>query len=418
MDKLLYNDKEDTLYLLIYVIGNGTSAKVWFSIEFKNFIRNLKMKKTNIDCKALKIFLNDDSKEYKKDSMINNILTFNGKKSDYINYPLSNFNYNNNDIIVYDVMYDLYDLCKLYEFNFENEFKNIIVQQMKESLDFVHNCGYIHTDIKIDNYLLQALDLKQYNIMEYVKNYNFKNLLNKNYSKNPNNKILELATNDLVKFINIILDKFNLQNNDDDDEDDDCDDEINEGITEDNISDLTSYDTDEESFTSEYYEYSKNYDKFHINKINNIINKMDIDDEISNNDDKDENKIYLNKYLLNPKLKLSDFGLIKKENVNETTNARDYRCPEVILGYKCGKELDYWSLDITIYEFLNGHMLYKHHKTDEYGYYNNDLISLKLILNKCNKNEFNRYIDLIKNSNRKNYILSKDDSLLFYKSII
>ena len=33
---------------------------------------------------------------------------------------------------------------------------------------------------------------------------------------------------------------------------------------------------------------------------------------------------------------------------------------------------------MTIYEVINGKRLYLYHKTKEYGYYNNDLISIKL----------------------------------------
>jgi hypothetical protein len=96
---------------------------------------------------------------------------------------------------------------------------------------------------------------------------------------------------------------------------------------------------------------------------------------------------------------------------------RNYRCPKIILGYKCDKELDYWSLDMTIYELINGKMLHSHHKTKEYGYYDNDLISIKLILENSNKKKYNEYIDLIKKSNRRDYILTKHNALKFYKKI-
>ena len=71
---------------------------------------------------------------------------------------------------------------------------------------------------------------------------------------------------------------------------------------------------------------------------------------------------------------------------------------------------------MTIYELMNGKMLYSYHKTNEYGYYNNDLISIKLILEKSNPKKYKEYMELIKKSNRCDYILSSDNSLLFYKN--
>ena len=351
-----------------------------------------------------------DTTEYKREREINNILMINGKKCEYINYPLSNFNNNNNDIIVYNVMYDLYELCKLYGFCFEDSFKNKIIEHMRLGIEFLHDCGYIHTDIKINNFLLDAMDIKQYNILNYVKTYNFKNILNKKFGKNNNIQILEIINKELLIFIDIVYKKFNLNNSENEN---DSKNEINsENNSENNLS---SYDTGESSFNSYYNEYDKKYDKFHIDKIFDYnTDSGSVNDDIINNDIK---KNFLNKYLSSPILKLTDFGLIKKNEVNETTNVRNYRCPKIILGYRCDKELDFWSLDMTIYELNNGKMLYRCNKTDEYGYYNNDLISIKLILEKTNKKDYNKYIDLIKNSNRTQYFLSNDGSLLYYKKL-
>jgi hypothetical protein len=193
-------------------------------------------------------------------------------------------------------------------------------------------------------------------------------------------------------------------------------------------SDFSSYNTSNSSFVSHHEEYEKKYDKFHLKRIfDDIDSYFDEDDEndgenddednLKKNNEKNIKKKYLLKYIKDPILKLTDFGLMKKNDVNETTNARNYRCPEIILGYKCSKEVDYWSLEMTIYELKNGKMLYNYHKTEEHGFYDNDLISMKLILENANKEKYNEYIDLIKKSNRRNYILTKQKTLLFYKKI-
>ena len=440
MDKIYYDEYSDNLYILVYIIGSGASADVWFAIEFKFFVKNIKNKKMDIDCKALKIFFENNTSEYRREKKLNNILKLDGVYCEYINYPVSNFTCNDGDIIVYDVMYDLYKLCKLYTFNFDDKFKNKIIDQMKDSINFVHLCGYIHTDIKIDNFLLEALDYKQNEILKYVKQYSFKKILNKNFNKNNFTKIFDIIKNDLVEFINNLYKKFNVKNDNNSDkdrnykDDEDIEDDEEYINNQDNNSEISddnktknsadsdyqsSYKTSNSSFNSNYNEFEKKYDKFHLNKLFEYGNEDNSEDnneeEIQNNDN---NKKFLNKYLINPKLKLTDFGLIKKNEVSETTNARNYRCPKIILGYKCDKELDYWSLDLTIYELINGKMLYSYHKTKEHEYYNNDLISLKLILEKSNKKEYTEYLELIKKSNRCNYILSSDDSLLFYKNLL
>ena len=55
-DEILYNSKVDSIYIPIYKLGNGTSAEIWFSVELKNFIKNIKLSKIAVDYKALKIF--------------------------------------------------------------------------------------------------------------------------------------------------------------------------------------------------------------------------------------------------------------------------------------------------------------------------------------------------------------------------
>ena len=169
MDTVYYNIENDNLYILTYIIGSGASADVWFAIEFKHFVKNIKSKKMDIDCKALKIFFEMNTSEYRREKKLNTILKLNDLYCKHINYPIANFNCNDSDVIVYEVMYDLYKICKLYNFDFDIEFKNNIIMQMKKSIDFVHECGYIHTDIKIDNFLIEALDCQQDEILKYVK---------------------------------------------------------------------------------------------------------------------------------------------------------------------------------------------------------------------------------------------------------
>ena len=77
MDTVYYNIENDNLYILTYIIGSGASADVWFAIEFKHFVKNIKSKKMDIDCKALKIFFEMNTSEYRREKKLNTILKLN-----------------------------------------------------------------------------------------------------------------------------------------------------------------------------------------------------------------------------------------------------------------------------------------------------------------------------------------------------
>ena len=62
---ILYNEKNDNLYILLYQLGQGAFSTVWFSYEICNFMKDVIRKKINtnniiINVRALKIH-NDDS---------------------------------------------------------------------------------------------------------------------------------------------------------------------------------------------------------------------------------------------------------------------------------------------------------------------------------------------------------------------
>ena len=60
---LIYDEKNDNLYILIYKLGKGACSTVWFAIELNKFLETTKQKKINILCRALKIHNSEDFKE-------------------------------------------------------------------------------------------------------------------------------------------------------------------------------------------------------------------------------------------------------------------------------------------------------------------------------------------------------------------
>jgi hypothetical protein len=81
---VLYNEKNDNLYILLYQIGEGAFSTVWFAYEISNFMKDVIKKKisTNniiINARALKIHNDDSYKEGMIETKINDIIHYNNK---------------------------------------------------------------------------------------------------------------------------------------------------------------------------------------------------------------------------------------------------------------------------------------------------------------------------------------------------
>jgi hypothetical protein len=184
------------------------------------------------------------------------------------------------------------------------------------------------------------------------------------------------------------------------------------------------YNTDCESYNSSENEFTKEYDKFHINKIlyeyYRDDNKSEDDKQINNSNDKqnnnsnDENYEFIKKYLENPIIKLTDFGLMQKQTDKcRTIQTRYYRAPEVLLGCKYDKNIDFWSLTCTIHELITGKILFDVEKNIYIKKIDKDIIQMKLILEHFLKLDVFacwRIMLLIGEAPRKNSYLNIDGS--------
>jgi serine/threonine protein kinase len=420
MNKIIYNEKLDIIYLLIYVLGSGTSSTIWYCIEIKDYVKTLKQNKGkfNINCKALKIFKEERDKEYKREVDINDIITFEDKKSEYVNYNDGGLKYKDDMIIINEVMaISLYDMCKLLKFDFEDEYKENIYEQMKKGIEYIHKCGYLHADIKMENFLVCGLNILQKKIIDYVNKYDFSKFFKKKNNKNGN---LIQSTNDkLLSLIDDVIFKFNLEEIIDEDyesdfeesNEDNMEESIEESIEEsdnESISSYSSYSTNASSFDSEFNEFDIKYDKFHINEINNFILNLDNNEVENKNRDIEKDIKFYKEKLKDIKIKLTDFGLIKKPGGMETIQTRVFRSPRNILGFSCEFSDDIYALEQNKYELFNGKLLIDLESDKNFNKYNNNLLTIKKIF-KINNNI---YYDILQ-SKRINSILSKDGSFLF-----
>ena len=322
----LYDESKDHLYILIYKLGKGAYSTVWYSLEFENFYSKMKNKKMlKINPRALKIHNDNSYDEGIVETEINKLLLESGKKkSPNINYPLSNFIYDDTYVIVvYEVAIgSLYDIMKEFDKKLPIKFVYDIIPQLIKPIEFMHLCKYIHTDIKPENYLLMGLNQLQKNIIDFSIGYGLADKLRKisNLKKFKKSDIDESFVQEpLIKFLKLLSKKFNLKNNilDDDESDNNNDSESdnnndsesdnnNENMNDDdentnnNDNDNDNYNDNEslnstksfysnisnESNESDYNtvssydsrdnEYFKNMDNFHTNTIIKILFQQDV----------------------------------------------------------------------------------------------------------------------------------------------
>lgn len=88
--------------------------------------------------------------------------------------------------------------------------------------------------------------------------------------------------------------------------------------------------------------------------------------------DEEDNKIRIpeeiidEKYILNPKVVLSDFGnclRINKLHDLGDIQTRHYRAPEIILRLKLDEKVDIWAFGCLIFELMTGKVLFNPHKS-------------------------------------------------------
>lgn len=463
-NNFIYNEVNDTFYILVYKLGKGAYSTVWFSLEFENFYSKIKnQKKIQINPKALKIHNDDCWDQGMTEIEINKLLLdHNKKKFFHINYPLSNFIYDKTLIIVvYEVAIgSLYDIMKIFNKKLPLKFVNDIIPQLIKPIEFMHKCKYIHSDIKPENYLLMGLSQQQKNIIEFSNSYGLVDKLKKisNLKKLKNSDFKEQTIKvHLNKFLKILSDKFSLKNNiininDDDDielENNNiyetsndfynCDENLKN--LDDNISiqsecsfySLISNDSKEDdyltvsSYDSRDDEYKNEYDNFHTDTIIKILFEKDVlknkKTDLNKKENIDTNNIsnkikYLLEIFKNPVIKLTDFGTMIQFNENKyTIQTRYYRAPEVILGLDFNEKIDLWSLGCTFYELFTGKILFYTCKHNLIEKYDSDLINIFLILEKIDSNQHKDLLKMIIQSKRKKYFLNKNNCINFYKNI-
>jgi serine/threonine protein kinase len=478
-EKIIYDNKNDNLYLLIYRLGRGSFAQVWYSLCLYNFFNNMKNEE-NINHKfvALKISYYDDCnfhkkkliEEYKKNKNLK--LSCDNK---LINIPFHCFEYTFNDCEFCIIVSEAGSCDLLHYFNnnkkISTDLMYLIIYKMCKAVELIHIKDYVFNDITPSNFIVFEKSDLQIKLEKFVKDIiihkinklsKISDLLSRQTNNNKNNKNKNIKFNYgkiFEKLNNFIIDiEKNLDENlitknvfvndngnyccddensededededddddEDEDEDEDEDDEENDDDTKDedlgdeDSEDDESMNTDLNTVSTTYKYYKKNINLKSENKILKFINDVDMyiknknpkekiydksmyynnNDDINNNENiiiRLDNKKFNGDF----NVKLSDVGKMKKrEHLHGAHQIRDYRAPEIILGYKYNEKIDYWSLGCTIWELCTGIILVDLSNNKDKDKIDIDILNLKKMI-EIFPDEENNLIKLIKNSDR------------------
>lgn len=322
-------------YILLKKLGSGSFSVVWMAInqQKKNLVA-IKIHNTqDFDAGEKEAKLHEKIKSRNCKYIVNYIESF--------VHPYFDDSDEKHFCIVLELM-----ACSLYDVIKDGKYKNglpvdaciSIIKQCLIALKELNKIGYIHTDIKPENILLEGISEDNKNIIDFISSKKFDECI-KNYkkkiineSKAPNKKKMKGLNETAIEFA--IKDFFNSTQN--------C--------------------------NNDQYSDNDNH-RIHHN-FNFRFSRQDIESDFSSNDN-ESNSTFCDYSLCpvseniinNCKVKLTDLGtcLFKKDiekNFNFDIQTRYYRSPEVMLKCEYSENCDIWSLGCTFYEILTGEILF------------------------------------------------------------
>lgn len=349
-----YGEVLNDRYLILKKIGSGSFASVWLSYDIKSDTKSngynaIKIQNANDYDEGL-----DEIKFLSQIEKVN---------CPHLNSLQNNFIFKNDDgehiCMVSELMFgSVYEICKTGKYS-DGLPLNIAVKILYQTciaLDVLHNkLHVVHTDIKPENILLHGISKKLNNIITSVEKYNLKSKL-----KGKKEKKLDAVIKEFIKYLDSTFDNSDSSSENDEDDDE-------------------------------------------------LIQLSDSDSDISDSSDSSQSITDIpldEKYILNPKIKLSDFGnsIYKKDLTTTEIQTRYYRAPEVILGLPYNEKVDIWSLACTFYELLTGEILFNPTKTKQFSRDRQHLYDIQKLLGIIPK-------DIINKSPRQ-YVFFKHNGLL------
>ena len=390
-------------YAIIKKIGKGSFANVWLSYDTINniFVAIKVQHPDNYDegIDELKFLMRLNKYN---NSNINNVL------DGFIDVRKDKEGKKKYVCMVFGLLAgNLYDVIKEGKYSNGlpiNIIKNI-TKQLLLSIKLINNkMDAIHGDIKPENILIEGVNKNCELIIEEYKKLDFKSEFTKR--KNEFLKAKEISLNNKAKIKKAFNKKIKskirkiihaefmnkLQIYMDDSS---SDDESSYYTDSEDEEELANYSNEEEE--NNLVEKKDNYLK---EKIDDSVEEIDDSDEEYDSDEEDDSdedfEVIDDKYLINCKIKLSDFGnaCYNDEKYIDEFGTRYYRAPEIILEHEYNNTCDVWSIGCTIFELLTGDLLFNPEK-DKIN--NRDVHHLHCIEKICGKIPK----DFLKKCNRK-----------------
>lgn len=345
-------------YIIIKYLGKGTFSKVWLVYDLinNNYI-------------TFKMFFSEDKDEYENELEVLDVIKSNNMDLN-LNYKGSlchTFNINNENIDTYilimpylgisiaDILDDKLTLSI-------NEIKHI-TKQLLMSLIELHNCKYIHCDLKTDNILTNIYKEENTDYINWFSSLTINNIyddiiktnsptndellkLDKNKRKFLKRKIKKRSLKELYlyvkkKCLNYDIESLNLKTID-----------LNLANTTNTTIDKNT--TIDRNTTMNTNIYSDDNIKFNMMELNEI--NLDNDALINDKD------MCMFDNLLDVKLTLIDYS--NSIHIDEIDNddeyqIRAYRSPENILGINYNYKSELWAVGCIIWGFLTDEYIFE-----------------------------------------------------------
>jgi serine/threonine-protein kinase SRPK3 len=362
-------------YLCIKLLGYGACASVWtvFNIDNKSFYAVKIHNRNDYSYGESEALLLNKIKSFKSKYVINIVETFiheneidndSQLESDSVSGSETE---NEHYCIVMELMAcSLYDLIRKgkYTNGLPYEFVKKTIYHTLLGLKVLQTNGYIHTDVKPENLLLNGESQFMNKLSTVFKSKTFDDTikkkkleLHKKTKGNAKNKLKEkninithmaysLVVKDILKEISNISDSNNSSRN----------------------SSSTRSSNSSSTYTDNGTQYRYIRHDFLSESELNLNSELDLDLDSDSDSDSDLNIdntcIVADSTLMEP-IKLADMGTCIEHKNNNTCfsiQTRYYRSPEVLLNIPYTYNCDIWSVGCTIYELLTGDLLFDDRK--------------------------------------------------------
>lgn len=322
-------------YIIIKYVSYGTFSRVWLGydpIEDKCMILKLQHPE----------YLEDAKEEYE---MIRKIDTTKCPRLSHVYDGFEILKYNERSFafimeILGQSLYDYIDKNDRLEFSDSIR----IFKEILSALDYVHNKGFIHTDIKSENILFEEKSESIKNFLNFFNSLEpqkkFQDIISKNLPEDYNSRTTEARRKlrKRAKSKSVLLLAEVLKE------------ELQEYI----YNNLSDSDSD----TEDYYDSDSDSDS-----DTGLELETDSDPETESKP-KQESRAQKQETVLTqrPKLssvKLSDFGGCVDKDYNYTNiQTRSFRALEVILGEDVTEKIDIWSMGPLLFEMVTGEEMF------------------------------------------------------------